>query len=50
VALISVAARKVGLGRLDVGIAGSNPARGMDFSLSVYMLCCSVSVEAFATT
>jgi hypothetical protein len=31
-------------------IAGSNPAQRMDVCICVYMLCCSVSVEAFATS
>jgi hypothetical protein len=39
----------VGLGRFVVGIVGSNPARGKDACLCVYMLCCPASVEAFAT-
>jgi hypothetical protein len=39
----------VGLGSLFVRIAGSNPPWGMDVRVCVYKLCCSVSVEAFAT-
>jgi hypothetical protein len=31
---------------LNVEIAGSNPARGMDVCLRVSVLCCPVSVEA----
>jgi hypothetical protein len=37
-------------GRLVAGIAGSNPAEGVDVFLCVYMLCCPVSVEAFSTS
>jgi hypothetical protein len=40
----------VGLFRPVAGIAGSNPARGMDVCLCVYILCCPVSVEAFETS
>jgi hypothetical protein len=41
---IPVAARSKAwvCGRLVAGIAGSNPARGMDVCLCVYMLCCPV--------
>jgi hypothetical protein len=38
------------LGRLVAGIWGSNPARGMDVCLCVYILRCCVLVEAFATS
>jgi hypothetical protein len=31
---------------LNIGIAGSNPAWGMDVCLRVSVLCCPVSVEA----
>jgi hypothetical protein len=31
---------------LNIGIAGSNPAWGMDVCLQVSVLCCPVSVEA----
>jgi hypothetical protein len=31
---------------LNIEIAGSNPARGMDVCLRVSMLCCPVSLEA----
>jgi hypothetical protein len=31
---------------LNIGIADSNPARGMDVCLRVSVLCCPVSVEA----
>jgi F0F1-type ATP synthase assembly protein I len=40
----------IGLGHLVTRIAGSNPTWGMDVCLCVYMLCCPVSVEAFATS
>jgi hypothetical protein len=30
----------------NIGIAGSNPASGMDVCLRVSVLCCRVSVEA----
>jgi hypothetical protein len=32
--------------RSNIGIAGSNPASGMDVCLHVSVLCCPVSVEA----
>jgi hypothetical protein len=32
--------------RLNIGIAGSNPASGMDVCPCVSVLCCPVSVEA----
>jgi hypothetical protein len=32
--------------RLNIGIAGSNPAWGMNVCSRVSVLCCSVSVEA----
>jgi hypothetical protein len=31
---------------LNIGIAGSNPARGMDVCPRVSVLCCPVSVKA----
>jgi hypothetical protein len=31
---------------LNIGIAGSNPALGMDVCPCVFVLCCPVSVEA----
>jgi hypothetical protein len=31
---------------MNIGIAGSNPAGGMDVCLRVSVLCCPVSVEA----
>jgi hypothetical protein len=40
------AVKGVGLGRFVAGISGSNPVRGMDVYLCVYMLCCPVSVVA----
>jgi hypothetical protein len=43
------AVQGVDLGCLIAGIAGSNPARGMEVCRRVFMLCCYVSVEAFAT-
>jgi hypothetical protein len=42
--------RGVGVGLLVAGIACSNPLRGMDVCLCVYMFCCPVYVEAFATS
>jgi hypothetical protein len=36
----------VGLGRLDTGIVGSNPAQGMGVFLHLSVLCCPVQVEA----
>jgi hypothetical protein len=36
--------------RLNSGIAGSNPAWGMDVCLRVSVLCCPVSVEALFWT
>jgi hypothetical protein len=41
---------RVNFGRLVAGIAGSNPAKGMDVYFCVYILCCLVSVEAFTTS
>jgi len=35
---------------LVVGIGASNPARCIGVCLYIFMLCCPVSVEAFATT
>jgi hypothetical protein len=35
-------------GRLNIGFAGSNPARGMDVCLCFSVLCCPVYVEALA--
>jgi hypothetical protein len=32
----------VGLGRLDTGIAGSNPAHGMDICPRLFVACCPV--------
>jgi hypothetical protein len=36
--------------RLSIGIAGSNPAWGMDVCPRVSVLCCPVSVEALCWT
>jgi hypothetical protein len=49
---IPVAARSKAwvCGLLVAGIAGSNPAEGVDVFVCVYMLCCPVSVEAFTTS
>jgi hypothetical protein len=47
---VSIAARSKAItvfGRSNIGIAGSNPARGMDVCLCFFMLCCPVEVEAF---
>jgi hypothetical protein len=38
-----------GLDRLVAEIVGSNSAQGMDVSLRIFVLCCPVSVETFAT-
>jgi hypothetical protein len=38
------------VGRSVAGNSGSNPARRMDVCLCVCMLCCLVSIEAFATS
>jgi hypothetical protein len=38
------------LDRLVPGIAGSNPARGMDVCLCVSVWCCPMQVEVFATS
>jgi hypothetical protein len=37
-------------GRSNIGIAGSNPARGMDVSLRLSVLCCPVQIEALRWT
>jgi hypothetical protein len=37
-------------GRSNIGIAGSNPARGMDICLRFSVLCCPVQVEALRWT
>jgi hypothetical protein len=37
-------------GRSNIGIAGSNPTRGMDVCLRLSVLCCPVSVEALCWT
>jgi hypothetical protein len=36
-------------GRAVTGIVGSSPDRGMDVCPRIYVLCCPVSIEAFAT-
>jgi hypothetical protein len=36
----------VGLGHLDTGIGGSNPAQSVDISPGISVLCRSVEVEA----
>jgi hypothetical protein len=50
--LISITARSKAstvFGRSNIGIAGSNPARGMDVCLCFSVLCCPVcKVEALA--
>jgi hypothetical protein len=40
----------VGLNHLSAEIAGFNPARDIDVCLYIYMLCCPVSEEVFATS
>jgi hypothetical protein len=35
-------------GRSNIGIAGSNPTRGMDMCLGFSVLCCPLQVEALA--